>query len=227
MTKLLNLDYPQVLDLFKEYSDPKRTESASFIIWYLENYYRLDPLEAIDSVCDQRGDKGVDGIYVNNNDETIDIFQCKLSQSKDSTIGDTPLKEFFGTLSQFINQASIEKLVASAGDAEIARLIKRLDLAAKVNTYDVRGIFISNIHLDKNGKNCLDTIPPKPQILFVGKQRLIETYISDERALFNAEAISFDIAGFRVSEYIVDANTKSLIAPIKAKELIALKGISD
>ena len=55
---MINLDYPDILDLFSEYLDPKRTESAAFLIWYLENYYRLDSLEAVDSVCDQRGDKG-------------------------------------------------------------------------------------------------------------------------------------------------------------------------
>ena len=57
---MLNFDYPAILDLFRQHLDPKRSESASFLIWYLENYYRLDTLEAVDSVCDQRGDKGVD-----------------------------------------------------------------------------------------------------------------------------------------------------------------------
>jgi hypothetical protein len=107
MAKTLNLGYPDLLDLFKEHLDPKRTESASFLIWYLENYYRLDSLEAVDSVCDQRGDKGVDGIYVNDDDNTIDIFQCRISQKKGSTIGDSALREFYGTLSQFQSQDSV------------------------------------------------------------------------------------------------------------------------
>jgi hypothetical protein len=33
-------------------------------MWYLEKYFRLDPQLAIDSVCDNNGDKGVDGIYL-------------------------------------------------------------------------------------------------------------------------------------------------------------------
>jgi hypothetical protein len=44
---MIDLDYPKLLDLFREHLDPKRTESASFLIWYLEHYYRLDPLEAV------------------------------------------------------------------------------------------------------------------------------------------------------------------------------------
>jgi hypothetical protein len=224
MNKTLNLDYPNLLNLFKEHLDPKRTESASFLIWYLENYYRLDTQEAVDCVCDQKGDKGVDGIYVNDNDETIDIFQCKLSQSKESSIGDTALKEFWGTLSQFTGQASIENLIASGGDAEVVRLIRRLDLVSRIKTYEVRGIFISNVDLDSNGEAYLVT---NPQIIFIGKSKLVETFISSERTLFSAETAEFDISGFTVSQYIVDTDTRAIIAPVKAKELVSLKGIPD
>src|SRR4030042_1349002 len=75
---MIDLSYPNILDLFKEHLAPKRTESASFLIWYLENYYRLDTLEAVDAVCDQNGDKGVDGIYINEADNHIDIFQTRI-----------------------------------------------------------------------------------------------------------------------------------------------------
>jgi len=84
----INLDYPALLDLFREHLDPKRSESASFLIWYLENYYRLDTQRAVDSVCDNRGDKGVDGIFVNDNNQTITIFQSAISQKANSAIGD-------------------------------------------------------------------------------------------------------------------------------------------
>ncbi len=70
---MINLDYPHLLDLFRQYLDPNRSESASFLIWYLENYYRLDSLEATDAVCDQPNDKGVDGIFVNDNDKTTAV----------------------------------------------------------------------------------------------------------------------------------------------------------
>lgn len=73
---MLDVNYPKLLQLFQEHLDPKRrTESASFLIWYLENYYRLEPSEAIEAVCDQKGDRGVDGIFVNDSNQTITIFQ--------------------------------------------------------------------------------------------------------------------------------------------------------
>ena len=92
----INVDYPGLLKLFPEFINPKRSESASFLIWYLENYYRLDSLEAVDSVCDKRGDKGIDGIFVNDNDKTITVYQSRINQSSDTTIGDASLRAFAG-----------------------------------------------------------------------------------------------------------------------------------
>lgn len=95
---MIDLTFPNVLNLFEKYRDDNRSNSAAFLIWYLENYYRLDDLEAIDSVCDQRGDKGIDGIYLNESEGTIDIFQTKLTEKTGRTLGDTSLKEFYGSL---------------------------------------------------------------------------------------------------------------------------------
>jgi hypothetical protein len=39
--------------------------------------------------------------------------------------------------------------------------------------------------------------------------------------------VHFDIVGFHTTQYIVDIKTRAVIAPIKAKELVNLQGISD
>lgn len=221
---MINLDYPEVLDLFKEHLVPGRAESASFLIWYLENYYRLDSLEAVDSVCDQRGDKGVDGIYVNDGDNTIDIFQSRLLQRKERTIGDTALKEFFGTLKQFESRESIGNLITSGGDAHVVRLVKQLDLMNKIETHEMRGFFLSNVEIDENGVNYLKL---NPKMYYVGKSGLLKTYISDRRTTPISAVAEFDISGLTSSEYVVDKDTKALIVPIKARELVKLNGIAD
>ena len=120
----MDLRYPAILDLFPQHCDPKRSESAAFLIWYLENYYRLDAQEAVDAVCDQRGDKGIDGIFVNDSTQTVVVFQSRISQ-KNTTIGDTGLKEFYGTLNQLKDRDSVISLTESAGRAEVANLLQR------------------------------------------------------------------------------------------------------
>ena len=219
----MDLSYPEILKLFPEHRDPKRSESASFLIWYLENYYRLDPQEAVDAVCDQHGDKGIDGIFVNESIQTIVVFQSKISQ-KNTTVGDTSLKEFAGTLTQMADAESVNKLIGSAGRAEVAGLTKRLDIAEKIGEYDVKGEFLSNIDLDVNGQSFMDQ---SPQISFVGRTSLESTYISDSRDDPIHAPISFDVSSFQITEYTVDADSKAFIAPILARELIKLDGIEN
>lgn len=221
---MVDLSYPTMLRLFTEHLDPNRSESASFLIWYLENYYRLDPQDAVDAVCDQPGDKGVDGIFVNDNDMTITVFQTKISQSGNATIGDSVLRTFAGTLKQFDSPQSIQTLISGAGTAQVAALAKRLDLVNKIATHELRAEFIANVDADKNAHNFLASAPI---IKFIGRELLKTTYISDERTIPQRSPVAFDIVGFEVTQYIVDANTKALIAPIKATELVTLNGISD
>jgi AIPR protein len=221
---IIDLSYPKLLDLFRKHLSPKRSESASFLIWYLQNYYRLDEGEAVDSVCDQRGDKGVDGIFVNDGNNTITIFQAKINQKDTSTIGDSSLREFAGTLTQFTDANSVSQVQASAKNVMLGRLIQRLDLVNKMATHEVRAEFVSNVEIDKNGKDFLDI---SPQIVFVGRKRLTNTYISDKRNPAIHALAKFDISGFTATEYTVDASTKATIAPVKATELVKLDGIAN
>ncbi len=221
----INVDYPELLIQFPEHRAPKRSESASFLIWYLEKYYRLDTLEAIDAVCDQSGDKGVDAIFINDSEQTITVFQSKISQKSNTTIGDSPLRDFLGTLAQFESVEAVNHLVNTAGNAQVANLIKRSGLVSKLPTYDLRGEFLINIDLDGNGRAFLDH--HGKALTFVGKSSLISSYISDERDLPIRNPTAFDILGINVAEHIVDSGRKAVIAPIKARELVAMEGIAD
>jgi len=222
-TLTINLAYPELVQLFPKYMASKRSESASFLMWYLETYYRLDEEECVASVCDNRGDKGTDGIFVNDDEETITVFQAQISQSADRTIGDASLRSFAGTLTQFKDVASINALIGT-GNSTVATLVKRLDLVSKIATHQLRGEFVSNIDVDNNGQSFLDN---SPAITFVGAQMLVERYISDQRNIPIGVLAQFDITGVRVSEYIVDAELRAVIVPIKATELINLQGISN
>ncbi len=156
----ISLDYPDLLRLFPEHLAPgRRSESAAFLIWYLENYYRLDTLEAQDAVCDQRGDKGVDGIFVNDDDQTITIFQAIIRQSPNSTIGDKSLREFAGTISQFETAKSIQNLIDTAGNARVGKLADDLDLINKIGTHELRAEFLCNAELVPRNHGWLTRVP--------------------------------------------------------------------
>ncbi|MGB6579903.1 MAG: hypothetical protein WBF34_18480, partial [Streptosporangiaceae bacterium] len=93
----LNLTYPRILEHFGKHKVSGRTDSRSFLGWFLENYFRLDQLHVEDSICDGTDDKGIDGIYVDSTLEVIYVFQAKLMQKESRTLGDSALREFAGT----------------------------------------------------------------------------------------------------------------------------------
>lgn len=219
---MINLSYPKLLKLFPDYIDPKRSESASFLIWYLENYLRLDSADAVDAVCDQSGDKGVDGIYINEDAGCVEIYQSKIAQKEGATIGDTALKEFAGTLTQFSNEKTIRALISSAGDANVGLLAKRLELEKRISELEIKGYFISNINLDKNGESILKSLK---NIKFIGRKELESTYVDPSRTTPVSKSVKFDISGLETAKYIVDSDNEALIAPLKASELISLEGI--
>lgn len=220
----MNVNYPEILKEIEYYNIEGRTESASFLMWYLEKYFRLDQQLAIDSVCDNNGDKGVDGIYLNEGLGTIDIFQTKIAQSERKSIGDSTLKEFIGTIDQFTSKEKLENLIKTAGKAQVASLIKRLNLLEKLDAYKIRGVFVTNVDLSSDGEAFLNEIN---YVDFFGKTLLEEHYISDKKEInFLAEA-TFDVSENETTKYYADAETITYIAPIKATELVKLDGIND
>jgi hypothetical protein len=216
--------YEDLLQNIKPYLATGRSESASFLAWYFANYYRLEDIAAIDCVCDQPGDRGVDGVYLNQGEGTIDVFQAKINQKVNSTIGDASLREFAGTLSQFSSKENLEALAKDTKGKQLGNLIEILELVAIYNNYTLRGVFLSNTVLDDNGKAFLSG---RNDIVFVGANELIANYVSDQKGVTTGKIAKFDVTGFSVAHYTVDATSKALIAPISAIELANLPGIQD
>ena len=129
-----------------------------------------------------------------------------------------------GLISQFENEEKLQKLVDDSGRAEVASLIKRLDLINKLEAYSVRGIFVANTNLSSDGDKYLNITD---NIEFVGKTELENEYISDKKELNIQSEASFDISGLEITSYYVNTETVTYIAPVKATELVNLKGIED
>lgn len=76
---------------------------AAFLIWHLVNFFRISPEDAKDSICDNKGDKGIDGIWVDetSDEEEIYLFQSKFSPNDGADQGDNDLRNFVGAKSWF------------------------------------------------------------------------------------------------------------------------------
>ena len=217
------LTYPEILDTIRLFLVPGRTESHAFLVWFLQHYYRFDETEAQDTVCDGPDDKGVDGIYVDENLETIDVFQCKLVKNPDKTLGDTQIKEFVGTLSQFSDPEVIADIAASTGNTELANLLTSSNVAKKIDDgFTIRGVFVTNIEHDQNAMNYLQGID---NIRLFDKQELETSYIPVGPSEPIGTPVDFDVFGFDCAQYQIE-DVKVVIAPLKASELVRLDGIA-
>src|SRR6185312_16072115 len=101
------------------------------LAWFLTNIYRLDEVSVDDAICDEGGDKGIDGIYIHSNNQ-IDILQAKLGEKKDKQIGESSLRPIIGTVSQFKDANSVRHLIKTTQSEALKKLLLRLDIAGKL-----------------------------------------------------------------------------------------------
>jgi len=217
----LNLSYPAILDHFGKHRVPGRTESRSFLGWFLENYFRLEQLRVEDSICDGPDDKGVDGIYVDPTLELIYVFQSRLMQKESKTLGDSALREFAGTLTQFNSADSLTTLAHSTGNIELKNLILDEVLAAKIEGYELRGVFLTNAVLDTNGKTFLATCK---QISVYDGDRLEADWLPMGDTEPVEKKMAFHLDGLGHIEYKTE-NATVYVVSLRGTELVQMAGI--
>lgn len=219
----MDLDYPGLLGEISAELAPGRTESHAFLLWFLKNYYRLDDIEAADSVCDGFDDKGIDAVYIDNNLETIDVFQSKLVQKPVRTLGDTQLKEFVGALSQLRDPTTVSQIAQTTTNTELSRLLQSENVATKVaDGFIVRGIFLSNIQCDGNAIRYIST---QDNLRVFDKSELLRSYVPSGPTSPIGTPVTFDVFGYECIECNV-GDARAIFAPLKASELVGLDGIS-
>jgi hypothetical protein len=218
----ITLTYETLVDLIGGREMNEQRQSRQLLVWFLENYYRLDPIDAADSVCDKPYDKGIDGIYVNEEFNQIDVFQSTLKTTA-KTLGDKALKEFVGSLSQLTTPEGVEHLIATTQNPELKALLTTREIATKIRQgYEVRGIFVTNAERDVNSNEYLAITP----ILTVyDKVKLEELYVPIDSFSSVQTEIFFDLHDVQHIILELDADTSMVIAPIRATELVKMDGI--
>jgi len=200
-----------------------RGESAAFLIWFLENFFRLERQDAIDSVCDQTNDKGIDGIYVDDDEEIIYLFQSKYSPNDGQDQGDNDIRNFIGARQWFVSEVAIDSLLSSTASRDLKSLVKESKVREKTQ-YSLVSVFVTNKVFNSHAKEYIEVT------------EALETYdnndLFDKYTYFADEEISFPLKELFITnntkiEYNLPDGTISRVYVIKAKELIKLEGIQD
>lgn len=199
-----------------------RSESASFLIWFLENYFRLETIDAIDCVCDHTNDKGIDGIFVDDDDEIIYLFQSKFSPLDGQTQGDSEIRNFIGAREWFINEESVQNLLNSTASRELKHLVNNFNVKEKTN-YNRVSVFVTNKTYNIHAIEYIRT-SSKLEAWDVEKLFQSYTYFADEEILFAFKDIK--ISNSTKIEYVSNGVVVKVFS-ILAKELVKLEGIQD
>ena len=200
-----------------------RGDSAAFLIWFLENFFRLETQNAIDSVCDQKNDKGIDGIYVDDEDEIVYLFQSKFSPNDNQSQGDNDIRNFVGAKQWFENETTINALLSSTASKDLKSLVERTKVLEKIK-YKVIPVFVTNKIFNTHAKEYIDIT--KDIETYDGNDLFDKyTYFADELNTFPTKDIFID--NLSKIEYALPDGTIAKVYSIKAKELVKLEGIQD
>jgi len=217
-----NLEYGNLVTLVKPYTDKGRPISIAFLNWMLEHIYRLDQVEAEDVICDKNNDRGLDGVYVDDNQQEIHIFQSRTKQG--GTIGDKDLREFSGTLNQLRDEESLGTFLAGKVDQEIKEKLIKLNVQGFLKKgYAVRGVFVTNVPFDAN---ALDVMKGDPAIIGYDRAKLANAYVdlNVEGGVKQKYNLSTDGAPF---SFQAGALSKVFVLFADGRELAAMPGIED
>ncbi len=218
------LNYPNLKPMLGPFEEKGRGESIAFLNWFLENIFRLEPIDADDAICDRPNDRGIDGIYVDHTLETIFILQTKLKQ-KVGTTGDAPLRELAGTVTQFDTADSVQALLDGGGNAELKAVLERNGIKGLVaKGYRVVGAFICNRNVDANGQ---EFISQAGNIIAFDPDRIASEFIDIDKEGGVAGQFVFDASYVAPMELQTGDVAKSFILPVQALELVEMEGIDD
>lgn len=203
-------------------------ESAAFLVWFLEHVYRLEETAARDAVCDHANDKGIDGIYVDHNNEQIHFLQSKIRQQANSTIGDVEPKQLMGSVQQFDSEAKVNAVLAGNGHADLKALLIAENVAGLVaKGYGVHGVFVANAQHDVNSRELEGVVE---NLRIYDRSEIASRVIDLSSAKVKKGEFTFDtsyVEPLAMTAGSGGSQSTMYVFPATALQLVHMDGISD
>lgn len=220
-----DLLYASLLKRLAPFVDKGRSESTSFLNWFLMNIYRLDEVEADDAICDNSNDKGIDGIYVDHGSSEIHFFQSKLVQADNKTIGDVDPKNLLGSLKQFESAESVQKILEGNAHPDLKNLLKRNNVVGLVDQgYQVLGVFVCNQLPDQNTEELQQHDDP---LIIYSRREIAQNYVDFDADEGAKGEFVFDASYVGLVKQEIEDGVTVFVLPVAALELVRLAGIAD
>jgi hypothetical protein len=206
-----------------------RTDSAAMLAGFLEIVWRLDPADVEDAICDGPGDKGIDGLAVDDGLREIAVFQAKWYQSVDREQSDPELRDLVGSAKYFDSAATVDELIRSRPRPELLNLLRRQDIRTRVDEgiQSKRFVFVTNGVLNADGERYVEAAGAGGTLLDVWDLPRLAAVAARTRA---PELLPDRItlhASSPPTAASLDHDTQFAVALVTADQLVALPGIAD
>lgn len=201
-----------------------RNDNSAFLIWFLKNIFCLSEQESVDSVCDGPRDKGIDGIWVDESEEEIYIFQSEFSPNDDRDAGDAKIREFSGVTTWFSDESQINKLLVALINLELKQRLISLKIADKIaRGYIVNYVYVTNKKFDINATEYLDTadIDAYDNNIIFGKY----TYMVEADVANTPKTL--ELTNNTAIIYNSTSDNSSIVLAVPVRQLLKLDGIQD
>ena len=207
--------------LNREVKDGKPTHKK-FLRWFLIYVLGIDETAADDAICDGQNDKGIDGIFVDEDNEDIVFLQSKIREKAKAKIGDKYIREFHGSYAHLNTSKTIKKFLEGTPNENLAKLMINKNIGELIDRgYSVKSMFITNSELNAVGAEQL-ALHPEMQI-FDG-ERIADQYLGNDKVSGVTGKFEFNYDSDPL-EYSAYARVNQIVIMAKATELVALPGI--
>jgi len=221
-------DFSGLLSAVAEQKVPSLTDSRALLHWFLYNVFRLDEIQTRDSVCDGPNDKGIDGVWVDEDTEEVFLFQSVYTDKLANRLGDSSLREFVGSASWFSNPENLKKLTKSSANEEVKALVSRFQLISRLEAgWEVKLVFVTTRLLDHNGTEFLEALQMTgPSVDCWDRARLIGQHknLARKTRVLGKHKFALPHAGIR---YEAARDVRAYVVPIRALDIASMNGISD
>lgn len=205
----------------------QRTDSVQLLWWVLTHMYDLDEDYAKSVICDGVNDKGIDALYVDDQEETIYIFQSKFKTRNDHFLGDRNLRDFSGVKSWFQSSQTVKSLKEATINEDLKGILKELKIEEKISDYKCEFHFVSNTF---SNHDTVEFLQNEESMRVIDLTEMINHYhfIKDTELVFG-EKVFQNISTEKAMQVDIgeDGEVKSVITILTAQELLTLDGIED
>jgi hypothetical protein len=221
-------DFKEFLQSMLKGKDPEVTESRTLLKWFLFNVFNLDEMQADEAIVDKKYDKGIDGVWPDEDTNEVYLFSCVFTDRIQKDLGDKDLREFVGSVEWFSSAESVRKLLVSNAHLGLKAAVTQNSLVEKLEEgWEVRLVFVTTKVIDHNSAEYQDAMAANKRELEIwDRTRLVSHFKNLNRKTRVAGKATFTLVTKGI-EQKGQKDVRVFVAPIQAKEIATLNGIDD